>query len=94
LAESAIGREQVWGRFELEAEQSAENKLVFGGFEELRKRSLVEIFSLRPDGLDLRGVVNVGERIGAERSKTRLAIFPGSMAPRMCWSAEKILRAN
>jgi hypothetical protein len=39
---------------------------LFGGFEYLRKRSLVEIFSLQPDGLDLCGVVNVGERIGAE----------------------------
>jgi len=32
------------------------------GFEELRKRSLVEIFSSQPDGLDLGGVVDVGQR--------------------------------
>jgi hypothetical protein len=38
----------------------------FGGFEKLRKRSLVEIFSLQPDGLDLCCVVDVGERIGAQ----------------------------
>jgi hypothetical protein len=39
---------------------------VLGGGQHLVEGGAVKIFPMKPDGLNLRGVVNVGERIGTE----------------------------
>ena len=72
--------------------QLAFSGAVLGIFEEAIKGSTVEVFSAEPDGLNLCGVVNVGERIGGEENE--IGALPRSDKAEFFRAAEKFGRAN
>ena len=63
-----------------------------GGGEKLIERGAVKIFSVEPDGLDLRGVVHVGEGIGREQNE--VGALSGSDCTELAGAAKKLRRTQ
>lgn len=65
---------------------------VLGGVDELVERGAVQMFPAEPHGLDVRGVVNVGEGVAGEQNE--VGALPRSNPAKLIAAAEKFGRAQ